>query len=244
MRNKDRVIAIIPARAGSKGLPGKNLRLLNGRPLVSWPIAAALGATSIHRVIVSTDNLEIAEVAQAAGADVPFIRPSWLASDTASSMDVVLHALNMLEDQGEKFDYIVLLEPTSPLTESGDIDEAFARLTSIDSVADAIVGISRVEASHPEYDVRICENGLIRPFSAPDFSSLRRRQEIEPLYFLDGSLYISQVDAFKRHKTFYHNRTIGYEVPRWKSVEIDDLFDFIVIEAVVKWREEIRIAKT
>jgi N-acylneuraminate cytidylyltransferase/CMP-N,N'-diacetyllegionaminic acid synthase len=102
------------------------------------------------------------------------------------------------------------------------------------------VGICRVEATHPEYDVRRDLSGLISPYAAPDFKSLRRRQDIEELYFLEGSLYISRVDAFRRHKTFYHERTLGYEVPRWKSLEVDDIFDFIMVEAVVRQREVIR----
>jgi N-acylneuraminate cytidylyltransferase/CMP-N,N'-diacetyllegionaminic acid synthase len=240
MNHSSRVLAIIPARSGSKGLPGKNLRPLDGRPLVTWPISAALGSSAVDRVIISTDDEKIAEVARIAGADVPFMRPSSLSGDTASSMDVVMHALDTMATLGEIFDYVVLLEPTSPLTESSDIDQALSRLISAGSHADAIVGVSRVEATHPEYDVRVGENGLLRPYAAPNFSLLRRRQDIEPLYFLEGSLYISRVDAFKRNKSFYHNRTLGYEVPRWKSIEVDDLFDFIVIEALVKWRGELR----
>ena len=235
-----KVLAIVPARGGSKGLPGKNLRPLNGRPLVAWPVAAALGAVSVDRVIISTDDLAIAEAARAAGADVPFLRPANLAHDTASSMDVILHALEALALQGQEYEYVVLLEPTSPLTEPGDIDAALARLRSAGDAADAIVSICRIEATHPEYDVRLNPQGLISPYAAPNFKSLRRRQEIEELYYLEGSLYISRVDAFRRYKTFYHERTLGYEVPRWKSLEVDDICDFIMIEAVITHRTEIR----
>lgn len=240
MRVKGRVLAVVPARGGSKGLPGKNLRPLNGRPLVAWPIVAALGAASVDRVIISTDEVAIAEAARVAGADVPFMRPAHLAHDKASSMDVILHALDTLASQGHEYEYVVLLEPTSPLTESSDVEDALSRLRAAGDTADAIVGICRVEATHPEYDVRRDEQGLIRPYAAPDFKSLRRRQDIEELYFLEGSLYISHVEAFRRHKTFYHERTLGYEVPRWKSLEVDDIFDFIMIEAVVQRLEEIR----
>lgn len=239
MNDFNSVLAIIPARGGSKGLPGKNLRLLDGRPLVTWPILAALGASMVNRVIVSTDDEAIAEVARAAGADVPFMRPSSLSGDHASSMDVVTHALEILASEGELFNYVVLLEPTSPLTESSDIDKALSRLKFNSGIADAIVGVSRVESMHPEYNVRVNEKGLLSPYLAADFSSLRRRQDIEPLYFLEGSLYISYVEAFKRHKTFYHDRTIGYEVPRWKSIEVDELFDFVMVEAVLKYRNEL-----
>lgn len=239
MNDSNRVLAIIPARSGSKGLPGKNLRHLDGRPLVTWPISAALGSSVVDRVIISTDDEKIAEVARMAGAEVPFMRPSSLSGDNASSMDVVMHALDAMAAQGDVFDYVVLLEPTSPLTESSDIEKALSRLMSAGNLADAIVGISRVEATHPEYDVRVDSKGILSPYMALDFSSLRRRQDIEPLYFLEGSLYISRVSAFKQHKTFYHNRTIGYEVPRWKSIEVDDLFDFIMVEAVLKYRDEL-----
>jgi len=240
MSAPDKVLAIVPARGGSKGLPGKNLRILDGRPLVAWPVSAALGAVSVNRVIVSTDDVAIAEAARAAGADVPFLRPAHLAHDTASSMDVILHALDTLESLGQEYEYVVLLEPTSPLTESNDVEAALSRLRAAGDAADAIVGICRVEATHPEYDVRRDLKGLISPYAVPDFKSLRRRQDIEELYFLEGSLYISRVDAFRRHKTFYHERTLGYEVPRWKSLEVDDIFDFIMVEAVVRQREEIR----
>lgn len=241
MSAQEKVLAIIPARGGSKGLPGKNLRMLGGRPLVAWPVAAALGAASVNRVIISTDDTLIAEAARSAGADVPFMRPAYLADDKASSMDVVLHALDTLALQGQEYDYVVLLEPTSPLTESQDVMAALSRLQAARDFADAIVGICRVEAMHPEYDVRRGLQGLISPYAAADFKSLRRRQEIEELYFLEGSLYISRVEPFRHYKTFYHERTIGYEVPRWKSLEVDDLFDFIMVQAVVQYREEIRM---
>jgi CMP-N,N'-diacetyllegionaminic acid synthase len=240
MSKKGKVLAIIPARGGSKGLPGKNLRLLDGRPLVAWPVSVALCAASVDRVIISTEDEAIAEVALNAGADVPFMRPAHLAHDTASSMDVILHALDTLSSQGHEYEYVILLEPTSPLTESSDVETALSRLRAAGDAADAIVGICRVEATHPEYDVRRDHYGLIRPYAVADFKSLRRRQDIEELYFLEGSLYISRVEAFRRYKTFYHERTLGYEVPRWKSLEVDDIFDFIMVEAVVRHREEIR----
>jgi N-acylneuraminate cytidylyltransferase/CMP-N,N'-diacetyllegionaminic acid synthase len=241
MQSVDSVLAIVPARGGSKGLPRKNLRKLGGRPLVSWPISAALGAKCVSRVIISTDDLEIAEAARLVGAEVPFLRPAALASDDASSMDVVLHAINFFESKGVFFDFVLMLEPTSPLTDSEDVDAAFAMLRSSGKNADSIVGISRVEAAHPEYDVRLVEKGFIVPYAAPDFKSLRRRQEIEELYFLEGSLYLSRVEAFRKHRSFYHERTLGYPVPRWKSLEVDEHIDFVLIEAVLERIEQIKL---
>jgi CMP-N,N'-diacetyllegionaminic acid synthase len=232
-----RVLALVPARGGSKGLPGKNLRALAGQPLVAWPVKAALASVMVDKVIISTDDPAIAAAAQAAGATVPFMRPPALASDTASSMDVVRHAIDSLRASGESFDYVVMLEPTSPLTEGSDVDAALQRLHTSRSVADAIVGICKVEATHPEYDVRKSTQGVITPYAVPDFKSLRRRQEIEELYFLEGSLYISAVPEFLSKGSFYHERTMGYEVPREKSLEVDELVDFICIEAIINHRQ-------
>lgn len=238
------VLALVPARAGSKGLPGKNIRVLCGKPLIQWPIISALGANAVDRVIVSTDDPAIAACARAAGAEVPFMRPPELATDTASSMDVVRHALAEVMAAGQRYDYLVLLEPTSPLTESADIQRALSTLHRARERADAIVGVSRIEAAHPEYAVRRTQLGLLRPYNAPDFGSLRRRQEIEELHFLEGSLYITAVDSFLRKGTFYHERTMGYEVPRWKSFEIDEWVDFVCVEALMQRRDEFRCDNT
>jgi len=227
------VLAIVPARGGSKGLPGKNKRILHGKPLVAWPIGTAIQASGVDKVLCSTDDPEISDIASAYGADVPFLRPDRLASDTASSIDVILHAVDYLASAGENYDYIVLLEPTSPLTSSADVDTALARLHARRADADSIVGISKVESTHPEYDVRLAADGRISPYMAPDFKSLKRRQEIEPLHFLEGSLYISCTAALQRERSFYHGRTLGYEVPRWKSIEIDELLDFLLVETLL-----------
>ena len=142
---KPKVLALIPARGGSRRLPGKNLLKLCGEPITVWSIKAAQQSKYVDRIVVSTDSDEIAEVARAAGADVPFMRPNYLASDTASSLDVVNHALNELNQKGQCYEFIVLLQPTSPLRTSKHIDESFELLQSKD--ADAIVGVT--ELDHP-----------------------------------------------------------------------------------------------
>ena len=235
-----RVLALVPARSGSKGLPRKNVRPLAGRPLVAWPIATALRAATVDRVVVSTDDEGIAAIARDAGADVPFMRPADLASDTASSTDVVRHALDTLAAAGAEYDYLVLLEPTSPLTEPEDVDSALQSLHAARGRADSIVGISRLEAHHPEYNVALRQDGLVHPYGAKDFGTLKRRQDIEDIYFLEGSLYASAVDVFLRRGTFYHERTLGYPVPRWKAFEVDELIDLICIEALLQRRDELR----
>lgn len=225
-----RVLAIVPARSGSKGLPGKNVRMLAGKPLLAWPIAAARASAHVDRVIISTDSREFADIAVAHGAEAPFLRPAELASDTAPSIGFILHAVDTLAAEGDIYDYVVLLEPTSPLTEGSDVDAALAQLVAAD--ADAIVGVSKMEATHPAFAVRKDGQGGITPYASANFGEMPRRQDIEPLFSLDGTLYISTVEALRREQGFCHTRTLGYESARHKAHEVDDLVDFICIEAI------------
>jgi CMP-N,N'-diacetyllegionaminic acid synthase len=229
-----RVLALIPARAGSKGLPGKNIRPLGGKPLLAWPIEAARASRYVDEIVLSTDSAEFAEIGKAHGARVPALRPAELAVDTSPSIDFILHMLDLLEAEAERFDYLVLLEPTSPLTDAADVDAALERLIAASGHADALAAMTAVHNVHPDYLLRRQENGLLRPFVAERFGALPRRQELESVYALDGSLYMSTVAAIRRERGFYHDRTIGFEMPRHKAFEIDDLVDFICVEAI--WR--------
>lgn len=168
------------------------------------------------------------------------MRPEELSGDTAKSIDVVLHALDYLSKGGEDFSYVVLLEPTSPMTEASDIDTALARLEENEVGAVSIVGISKVEATHPAFDVCFDDNkGTIRSYQGKLGQSIRR-QDLEPLYYFEGSLYISDVMALYQRKTFYHEATLGYITPRWKALEIDSLYDFICAEAVMDHINQLR----
>ena len=229
----NRVLALITARGSSKGLPEKNIKKLCGIPLLAWPIRAAKESKYIDQVIVSTDNHNYADIARSYGADVPFIRPAKLARDDSATYLVVEHAINYLKAQDEIYDYLVLLEPTSPLTTSEDIDIALKTLISKRDVADSIVGVSKVEATHPIFDVRINNKGLVEPYVENGFNAFRR-QEIDVLYYFEGSLYISDLAILIREKSFYHNRTLPYIVPRWKAIEIDELADFFCAEAILQ----------
>lgn len=232
-----KVLALVPARAGSKGLPGKNIRPFCGKPLLQWSVEHALFSRSVDKVVVSTDSEEFADVARKCGAAVPFLRPESLASDTATSVDVILHAVDFLEERGEAFDILVLLEPTSPLRMPEDIDNALGLLFSAPE-AESVVSIARTEAHHPAFLMRKKAVGFLEPY-LPDFKVVRR-QDISPLYFLDGTVYVSWIEALRRRKSFYHEKTLGYEVPKYKSFEIDDLDDFIICEALhrAKWLEK------
>ena len=232
MINGKTVIAIIPARGNSKGLPGKNIKLLCGKPLIAWSIEAGLGSKYIDEVMVTTDSEDIANIARQFGASVPFIRPAKLANDTATSMDVIKHALNFYNNKLEKkFDYTVLLEPTSPLRVKDDIDNAIEQLLE-NSQARAIVGICKTESQNPAFLVKKNTNNFLVGYENMDMKILRR-QDVNEVYFFEGSVYVSDTVTLLTKNTFYHENTLGYEFSKWQALEIDDLDDFIMVEALM-----------
>ena len=231
------ILAIIPARGGSKGLQGKNIIDLCGKPLIAWSIETALNSDFLDEIVVSTDDQKIAKIARDYGGNVPFIRPKNLAQDETPSSDVIEHCINYYQnDVGKKFDYIVLLEPTSPLREVSDINLAIKKL--IDSDGTALVGICKSEAQHPVFSSKVNKKGYLCSFNSGEFKPLRR-QELDTIFFFEGTIYISDTNKFLREKTFYHNETIGYEVPKWKSLEVDDMDDWVMIEAIMKYKNYI-----
>jgi CMP-N,N'-diacetyllegionaminic acid synthase len=240
MINGKNVLAVIPARGGSKGLPGKNIKILCGKPLIAWPIQVAKDSAYIDKIIVSTDDLEIADVAISEGIQIPFLRPPELATDKSVAEDAIVHVIDILTMQGEEYDYCVKLEATSPLTESSDVDKALELLDSNRVKADSIVGVSEIIGAHPDYTASINRDGMISPYFGKEFTKAVNRQEINKLYFYDGTLYISEIKALKNNKSFYHNRTMPYIAPKWKSLEVDDLTDFICIEAIINNLDQIK----
>ncbi len=235
MINKKSVLVVIPARGGSKGLPGKNIKDFCGKPLIVWTIEAALQSSFVDKVIVSTDNQDIAKIAEQSGALVPFIRPTNLATDETSSIDVIKHVLNFCAKKNEPFyDYTIMLEATSPLRVAEDIDGALMELIA-SPYAKSIVGISRTEAQNPAFLVTKDSKNLITGYRDSSMKVIRR-QDIESVYFFEGSVYISDTTVLCEKNTFYHDKTLGYEFPKWKSLEIDDLDDFVMAEAIMKHR--------
>jgi N-acylneuraminate cytidylyltransferase/CMP-N,N'-diacetyllegionaminic acid synthase len=232
--NDKTFLAIIPARGGSKGLPGKNIKELCGKPLIAWSIEAGLKSNYLDETMVTTDYQNILDISKQYGASVPFLRPDELANDTATSFDAINHTIEFYKNElNKEFDYIVLLEPTSPLRESSDIDKAIEVL--MDSDADSIVGICRTEDQNPAFLVLKNEKSFISGYENKEMRVLRR-QDINDVYFFEGTIYISKTDALLDKKTFYHENTIGYEVPKYKSLEIDDMEDFIMVEAIMKYK--------
>jgi N-acylneuraminate cytidylyltransferase/CMP-N,N'-diacetyllegionaminic acid synthase len=206
--------------------------------MIAWSIEQARSSALIDEVVVSTDTKAIADVAQTHGARVPFLRPGELATDTASSIDVILHALDYLEKSGDKFDIVVLLEPTSPLREIADIDGAIGKLVASHG-AESIVGVSAVEATHPAFLLRD-QGGFLMPYTGRPATNVRR-QDIEPLFFLEGSVYASYTNSLRERRSFYHDRTVGWPVARYKALEIDELPDLIACEALLVARRDGRI---
>jgi CMP-N-acetylneuraminic acid synthetase len=212
------VLAVITARGGSKAVPGKNLYPLGGKPLIEWTIDAALNAKCITRTIVSTDAQDIIDIAKNSGAEVPFVRPSNLASDTAGSVEVMEHAL--AECPG--FDYFVMLQPTSPLRTAFDIDSAFEKMLTED--AKACVSVTEVEKS-PWLMYQINEQQRLDRLLPPNDAGIRR-QDLPKIYILNGAIYIGEIHEFKTSRQLVPDTAIGHVLPREKSIDIDTIEDF------------------
>ena len=227
------MLGVITARGGSKGLPGKNIRPLLGKPLIAWSIEHGKESHYIDAVVVSTDDEAIARIARASGAEVPFMRPAELASDTATTVDTLVHALDFLDARGRHYDILVLLEPTSPLREATDIDRALEALLA-NPKAESIVGVARVDATHPAFLVRL-DDGFIRPY-APQAFGVQRRQDLDDLFFFEGSVYAAYTASLRTRRGFYHEATLPFVVPKYKSFEVDELVDFVVVEALMAAR--------
>jgi CMP-N-acetylneuraminic acid synthetase len=226
------VIAIIPARAGSKGLPGKNIRPLCGKPLVAWSIQSARQSRYVDEVLVSTDGDDIARIAADCGAPVPFRRPAELASDAATTLSAVEHALAHYRDRMRRtFDILVLLEPTSPLREDDDIDVMLERLAGNWDRFDAVVSIGEVR-EHPSIMKRLRGESL-EPYCA-ELATTTRRQDNPPAYFPYGVAYVVKIPSLIEERTFYPRRCGFHVLKRYQGYEIDDLHDFLCVEAVMK----------
>lgn len=236
MINKKKVLTVIPARSGSKGLPNKNIKKLLGHPLIAWSINSANKSKYVDDVVVSTDSAEIAQIANKYGARTPFLRPANLAKDEASTFDTLEHAINFIsKEEGLNYDYILLIEPTSPQRTNLDIDNAFEKLTA-NVNASSIVGVAKTESQNPAFLIRMDKNNFISGYEDPKMPVVRRQDLKNKVFFFEGSIYISEINSFFIERSFYHKNTIGFEFPKWKSFEIDDLDDFIIIESLMKSR--------
>lgn len=222
------MIALIPARGGSKGLPNKNIKLLNGKPLIAYTIEEALKAKNISRIIVSTDDESIASIAKEYGAEIPFMRPAHLASDTALSIDVYEYTIQQIEslENSSIFDFVVL-QPTSPLRTSENIDEAIDLYVE----KNAFSVISFCKEHHPiSWHKYINNSGKLLPIFE---EKLLNRQDIRPTYFPNGAIYVFNKKVFET-RNYYDEDTFSYLMTRNNSVDIDTLDDFEFANYLIK----------
>lgn len=224
------MIAIIPARGGSKGLPNKNIKLMNGKPLIAYSILSALNSPSIDQVIVSTNDPEIADIAKSYGASVPFLRPAELSTDDSLAVDAYIYTVNQINNNRNVYDKIsevVILLPTAPLRISSDIDNAIElfRKKNADSV------VSWAELNHPvEWCKKISASGK---FLDP-INDLKNRQEYSPSYFPVGVVYVFKFEILLS-KRYYTENSYAYIVPKSRAVEIDTIEDFLYAETLMKF---------
>lgn len=223
MYKDSRILAIIPARGGSKGIPHKNITRLAGRPLISYTIEAGLNSKYIDYVMVSTDDDDIANVSRKFGAEVPFMRPAEFATDVAKTVDVVIHVVDEMDKVGEKFDVIILLQPTGPLRTAKDIDEAVEKYFQCGKRS--LLSVCEVE-DHPIL-IRSIEGDTLKPLL--NVSSTCRRQDMPKYYKVNGCIYINDVSELNKDTSFNDNE-IPFVMERNHSVDIDELSDLVLAE--------------
>ena len=228
------VLGIIPARGGSKRLPRKNLLPLAGKPLISYTIQAGLQSHCFDELMVSTDDVEIKRVSVEYGANVPFMRPSDLALDDTSTFAVVRHAIDYYEKvEGRLFEYVVLLQPTSPLRDGADIDNALLLMHKKN--ADAVISVSEVD--HPPLWCNMLPDDLSMAGFLRDDVKLKRSQELDRYYRLNGAIYIIKISRLLAEKTFFIKDNIfAYVMPQEKSVDIDTVLDMKLCELLMQER--------
>ena len=223
------VLAVIPARGGSKGVPNKNIHLLAEKPLIAYTIAAAQDAKRLSHCVISTDSIEIARVATEYGGDVPFMRPADLATDMAPSLPVIQHAVLQVEGSRScRFDAVVMLQPTCPLRTSADIDAAIAIL--FESGADSVISVVSVGAYHPLRMKRIVATDRLTNYIEQGFEDMRPRQTLPPTYIRNGVIYLVRRDIIIEHDSFVGNDCRAYIMPEDRSVNIDSPIDLMIAE--------------
>ncbi|MCY6353872.1 acylneuraminate cytidylyltransferase family protein [Clostridium sp. ZS2-4] len=229
MYKDKKILAVIPARGGSKGIPYKNIMDICGKPLIAYSIEAAKKSKYIDYTLVSTDDTKIKEASLKYGANVPFLRPEEISNDAAKSIDVVLHAINFLKEKGEEFDYVVLLQPTSPLRTQSHIDEAIEVLMK--SKENSLISICEVDEN--PVIMRTIQDNRLEPVMEFNGDNLRR-QELPKVYIFNGALYINRVSMLLEEKAFVNKQTLPYIMEGEKSVDIDNMLDAKLVELILK----------
>ncbi|MEA4804375.1 acylneuraminate cytidylyltransferase family protein [Acetobacterium wieringae] len=220
-----KILAIIPARSGSKGLKDKNIKVMNGKPLMAYTIEAAVESRIFDKIIVSTDSSAYAKIAEEYGAEVPFLRPDHLSGDEVATDDVIIDLLEKLKEDGDVYEYFIILQPTSPLRTSKDIVNAMALMKKKD--ANAVISLCETEHS-PLYTGLVSEDLRIDGFIKKDIGY--RRQDLPKYHRLNGAIYLSRVDYFLKYQDLYKEKCYAYVMDKSRSIDIDDELDFRMAE--------------
>jgi CMP-N,N'-diacetyllegionaminic acid synthase len=228
------ILGIIPARGGSKAIPRKNLALLGNKPLLAWTVEVALESASLDRLVISTDDPEIAEVGKKLGAEVPFLRPAELATDASTSMDVILHAIRWFADnENYRPDYVLLLQPTSPLRTATDVREPIK--LALAKHADSVVSVCETH-QHPLWMKGVNEEGTLVDLY-PQSSAPTRRQDLPSVFALNGAIYLALRTFLLSERTFISDRTYAYVMPENRSLDVDTPWDLHVADLILRDRE-------
>lgn len=230
MAHDNKILAVIPARGGSKGVHRKNIKQLLGKPLIAWTIEAAKKSIYLDKTIVTTEDDEIAQICTKYGIEV-LKRSQDLATDTARTVDVVINSLNQLADKGYKANTILLLQCTSPTRLTRHIDEAILSFINNEK-ADSLISVSEVTHT-PWWNKKINNDGFLEDFLSYDKINLTKRQDFPPIYIINGSIYIIKTNVLLEKKSFETNSTIAYVMERKYSIDIDDNMDFAIAETIM-----------
>lgn len=226
-----RFLAVIPARSGSKGLKDKNIKILNGKPLIAYTIEAAKYSNIFDNIVVSTDSEKYAQISKEFGAEIPFIRPKYLAEDLTDTLDVIEYTLNKLIEMNKKFDYFMVLQPTSPFRNEKNILEAVEMLFKKN--ANAIISVCETEHT-PMWTNTLDDSLNMDNFIKKDVSPTR---QVLPIYYrLNGAIYLSDINYFFKYRNFYKEKSFAYIMNKLNSVDIDSELDFMFAKTLIKYK--------
>tara|TARA_X000000368_G_C23042692_1_gene717741 strand:+ start:1425 stop:2129 length:705 start_codon:yes stop_codon:yes gene_type:complete len=229
-RKNIRVLGLIPARGGSKGVPRKNIKLLNGKPLIEWSAEALLKSKLIDTCICSTDDKEIAKIVENLGVDIPFIRPKKLAEDDSLVVDVIIHALDFFNKKNITFSHVMLVQPTNPTIKSSDIDNAVNLAKNNDY--DTIISVHKYSGIHPAVMYKKRDNEIFEPL-LPNSSELPR-QKFEEIYARSGLFYLIKTEVLKENKSIYGEKIHAIEIDEKRAIPIDTDQDFCKAEKYLR----------
>lgn len=233
MYKNKRILAIIPARSGSKGLKDKNIKELKGKPMLAYTIETAIESNIFDDIVLSTDSEKYAKIGRDFGAQVPFLRPDNLSTDEATTKDVMVYTLERLRSEGKNYDYFMILQPTSPLRTAENIREAVGLLFE----KEALSVVSVCEADHSPLYMNTLDGTLsLNNFMKKDVKT--RRQELPTYYRPNGAIYICQVDHYLNNGNLYNKKSYAYIMDKKNSIDVDDEMDFIIAEALLNTKSK------